>query len=106
DPADAAQARGVVVLEEAEQVRHVRHRPATIRTDRLERPTDRIEICVEDASCRAGLDNHEAERVSRDVVQLTGDPRALHLDRKPLALLAFVSERERPILELSVQAAP
>ena len=104
--------RGVVGVlavgaQDAEQAAHLGQRLAAGGLDRAQRADRGVGVAVEHAARRAGLHDHDRDRVRDDVVQLARDPHALARHRVALALGALALELlgARPQLGGQVRAA-
>ena len=89
--------RGVVGVlavgaQDAEQAAHLGQRLAAGGLDRAQRADRGVGVAVEHAARRAGLHDHDRDRVRDDVVQLARDPHALARHGVALALGALALE--------------
>jgi hypothetical protein len=102
--------RGVVGVlpvgtQDAEQAAHLGQRLAAGGLDRAEHADRGVGVAVEHAARRAGLHDHDRDRVRDDVVQLARDTDALARHRVALGALAVELLGARPQLGGQVRAA-
>ena len=90
----------VIAAQDAEQPADLGERLAAGRLDRFERRPCGLGLAVEHPAPRRGLDDHDADAVGDDVVQLARDPCPLLRHRAPGLLFALPLELIRPLLQL------